>query len=269
MKFMLHIAVIFAALLLVAADKKPQKVEPSPEQIQTWIKQLGNEDFKVREEATRNLLQTDKIARAAYEATKEEATRNRYQITRIYHAVYEATESEDAEVKQRALKIYKQIRKATNAYKTMTPIESLSFDQLVTVIQDDELGKDKPYRVKDVMLRLGKYHSSKAAPILVERLEFYVPSLVKSTEARYPAVKALKQIGYAALPTITDAVALKPRSDSFKYFAKGTIVRITGTPKEGYKYIQQRAEMYRKAAKRLEELLPEKTKAKYPIKVTN
>ena len=39
-----HIAVLLAAVLLVAADEKPEKVKepaPSAAQIQLWVKQLG------------------------------------------------------------------------------------------------------------------------------------------------------------------------------------------------------------------------------------
>lgn len=80
------------------ADKKPEKVkEPAPTtaQIQTWIKQLGDDDFKVREEATRNLIQTGEPA---------------------FDAVTKATVNEDAEVRQRAMMIIKQLKKAAIAY---------------------------------------------------------------------------------------------------------------------------------------------------------
>ncbi len=43
---------VFVAMLFVGADKKPAA---SSTQIQHWIKQLGDESYKVREEATRNL----------------------------------------------------------------------------------------------------------------------------------------------------------------------------------------------------------------------
>lgn len=59
-----HIAVIFAAVLLVAADKKPEKdKEPAPSaaQIQQWLKQFGDDDIKVREEGLRNLLKVRRV----------------------------------------------------------------------------------------------------------------------------------------------------------------------------------------------------------------
>lgn len=90
-----HIAVFFAAVLLVAADKKSKEPAPSPAQIQQWIKQLGDENFKVREEATRNLIRAGEVA---------------------FDAVAKATKSNDAEVGQRALRIIKQIEKAAIAY---------------------------------------------------------------------------------------------------------------------------------------------------------
>ena len=57
-----HIAVLVAAVLLVAADQKPEKTKPSSVQIQLWIKQLGDESFKIREEATRDLIKAGGIA---------------------------------------------------------------------------------------------------------------------------------------------------------------------------------------------------------------
>jgi len=90
-----HIAVFFVALLLVAADKKAKEPAPSPAKIQLWVKQLGDESFKVREEATQNLI------KAGYAA---------------FDAVTQATKSKDAEVKQRASRILKQIEKAAIAY---------------------------------------------------------------------------------------------------------------------------------------------------------
>jgi len=84
-----HIAVLISAVLLLAVDKKPEP-SPSAAQIQQWVKQLGDESFKVREEATRDLI---KAGGAAFDA------------------VTKATKSEDAEVKQRALMIIEPIRK--------------------------------------------------------------------------------------------------------------------------------------------------------------
>ena len=87
------IAFVLVAVLLVAADKKTEKAKepaPSAAQIQQWIKQLGDESFKVREEATRDLIHAGKFT---------------------FNAAAEATKSKDPEVKQRALRIIKQIGK--------------------------------------------------------------------------------------------------------------------------------------------------------------
>jgi len=79
-----HIAFAFAAVLLVAADKKDRKPVPSAAQIQTWVKQLGDDDFKVREEATRNLIEAGEVA---------------------FEEVTKVTKSKDPEVNQRAWRI--------------------------------------------------------------------------------------------------------------------------------------------------------------------
>ena len=83
-----HIALLLAALLTVAADKKP--TAPKPSQIQQWIKQLGDDDYRVREEATKNLIEAGGVA-------VEEGRK--------------ATKSKDPETKQRAWRIIKQIEK--------------------------------------------------------------------------------------------------------------------------------------------------------------
>ena len=90
-----HIALILAAVLLLAADDKAKEPIPSAAQIQKWVKQLGDEDFKVREEATRDLIKAGEAA---------------------LDAVTKATESKDPEVKQRALMIIQQIEKTAIAY---------------------------------------------------------------------------------------------------------------------------------------------------------
>ena len=96
MKRLPHLFLIFVAILFVAAEKKPEKVkDPSDAQIQLWVKQLGDDDFKVREEATRDLIKAGGFA---------------------FDAVTKATKSEDLEVKQRALRIIKQLKKAAIAY---------------------------------------------------------------------------------------------------------------------------------------------------------
>ena len=87
-----HIALLFAAALLVAADKndgKPKEAPPTAKQLQTWIKQLGDDEYKVREEATRNLIEAGGAA---------------------FEAVRKATKSEDAEGRQRALMIIMKVQ---------------------------------------------------------------------------------------------------------------------------------------------------------------
>ena len=112
-----HIAIFFAAALLVAAEKKPAKATASsPKQVQQWIQQLGDDDFKVREEATRDLIKAGGIA---------------------LDAVAKATKSKDAEVRQRALMIIKRIKqleKAAIAY----------FEKLGGQITVDEKSSGKP-----------------------------------------------------------------------------------------------------------------------------
>lgn len=90
MKRLPYVALVLIAVLLVAADKKADQTTPSSAaQIQRWVKQLGDEDFRVREEATRDLIKAEGFA---------------------LEAVTKATQSEDFEVKQRASRI-KQIGK--------------------------------------------------------------------------------------------------------------------------------------------------------------
>ena len=84
-----HILAFLVAVVLVAADEK--KPSLSPEQIQTWVKQLGDDDYKVREEATRDLIKAEGAA---------------------FDAVRKATKSDDAEVRQRAFMIVKLPEKA-------------------------------------------------------------------------------------------------------------------------------------------------------------
>lgn len=97
MKRLPHIAILFAAVLLVAADKKDERTKepaPSAAQIQLWVKQLGDESFSVREEATQELIKAGAVA---------------------FDAVTKASNSEDAEMKQRALIIIKQIKQLEKA----------------------------------------------------------------------------------------------------------------------------------------------------------
>lgn len=84
-----NIALALVVVVLMAADKKPEKAKepaPSDDQILLWIEQLGDESYKIREEATRNLLKAGEAA---------------------FDAVNKATKSKDFEVKQRALMIIK------------------------------------------------------------------------------------------------------------------------------------------------------------------
>lgn len=118
MRRLLYVAAILASVLLVAADKKPVKVKepaPSSAQIQLWIKQLGDDDFKVREEATRNLIEAGGVA---------------------FDALNKATISNDVEVKQRALRITQQIEKKTVAELQRFGV-SLDFDDRGRAIRAD------------------------------------------------------------------------------------------------------------------------------------
>ena len=85
----LSIAILLAALFSLAADKAKEPA-PSAAQIQLWGKQLGDESFKIREEATRELIKAGEAA---------------------LKAVTKATKSKDLEVKQRALMIIKHPKK--------------------------------------------------------------------------------------------------------------------------------------------------------------
>ena len=114
-----HIALILAAVLLLAADEKPEKSKPSAAQIQLWIKQLGDESFKVREEATRDLLNAGGAA---------------------FDAVTRATKSKDAEVRQRALMIFKQIEQIKQLEKAAIAY----FKKLGDRVTVDEKSPGKP-----------------------------------------------------------------------------------------------------------------------------
>ena len=74
MKRLPQVAVLLIAVLLMAADEKPEKAKepvPSAAQIQLWVKQLGDSDFKVREAAVLNLIKAGDLARIAVtKATK-------------------------------------------------------------------------------------------------------------------------------------------------------------------------------------------------------
>jgi len=89
------IVLLLATSLLVAADKKPMKPVPSAAQIQTWIKQLRDDEYKVRELATKNLIEAGEVA---------------------FGEVREAAKSNDAEVKNRAWRIIKHPETVAIAY---------------------------------------------------------------------------------------------------------------------------------------------------------
>jgi len=87
---------VFVAMLFLGADGKQSKATPpSTAQIQQWIKELGDDSYRVREEATRDLIKAGGVA---------------------LDAVANARKSDDAEVKQRALRIIKQFKKNAEAY---------------------------------------------------------------------------------------------------------------------------------------------------------
>ncbi len=78
-RFSLLAATITAFALISAAAEQPPK--PSPEQIAKWVRQLGDDDFNVRETASKKLYEAGQPAEAALQ---------------------EATASSDAEVARRA-----------------------------------------------------------------------------------------------------------------------------------------------------------------------
>lgn len=75
-------------LIRKRAFKQSAANSPTSKQIQSWVKELGDDEFKVREEATRNLIEAGEVA---------------------FEEVRKAVKSKDAEVKQRASKIIKQL----------------------------------------------------------------------------------------------------------------------------------------------------------------
>ena len=127
------VIIVLAAIFSVAADKKPETAkEPAPTaaQIQQWVKQLGDESFKVREEATRDLIKARGVA---------------------FDTVTKAIKSKDPEVKQRALRIIKhheevakQLEKAAIAYfkklggrvKVVDKSPGIGLDLLETKVTD-------------------------------------------------------------------------------------------------------------------------------------
>lgn len=109
MKRLVHFFLIFVAMVFVGADGE----EPTDAQIQQWVKQLGDDKFAVREEATRNLIEAGESA---------------------IEAVTTATKSEDPEVTQRAWRIIKYPEKAAIAY----------FEKLGGKVTVDEKNPDRP-----------------------------------------------------------------------------------------------------------------------------
>jgi predicted Zn-dependent protease len=82
---------VFAMVLLVPAASvaQPAAKPPTREQIAQWVKELGDDNFEVREEAAKKLWEAGEVA--------EEAVR-------------EATKSSDAEVKRRAKELTEKFR---------------------------------------------------------------------------------------------------------------------------------------------------------------
>jgi len=122
MKRLPFIAILLAAVLLVAADKKDA---PSPVQIQQWIKQLGDGNYKVREQATGNLIKAGKVA---------------------IDAVNMASKSKDAEVKKRALRIIKHPEKVAEKKAIEARRNALAFFKKLgeDVVMLDETSPGKP-----------------------------------------------------------------------------------------------------------------------------
>jgi len=94
MKLLMSIAVSLAVAYVTPASLKDSQVQPEKESspseraIRQWVRQLGDQDFQVREMATQALIKAGPYA---------------------IEAVREAARSSDAEVRRRALEIAKQI----------------------------------------------------------------------------------------------------------------------------------------------------------------
>ena len=82
-------ALALAALAVSFPSAAPAPAKPTPEQIAAWVKQLGDNDFAVREEATKRLWQAGEAAESALQAARS---------------------SDDAEVKRRARELLEKFR---------------------------------------------------------------------------------------------------------------------------------------------------------------
>jgi hypothetical protein len=82
-------ALALAALLVSCPAAAPAPAKPTPEQIAGWVKQLGDNDFAAREEATKRLWKAGEAAEPALQA---------------------AMSSDDAEVKRRARELLDKFR---------------------------------------------------------------------------------------------------------------------------------------------------------------
>lgn len=125
--------------ILNVAGIKAKEPVPSAEQVQLWVKQLGNKDFKVREEATQNLLKAGEAA---------------------IDAVTKATNSEDAEVKHRALKILKKLVRA-NLQGTWK-VTSMEFDGKQT--KSTKTNKESIIIAENTVTFAGWYAEEKKSP---------------------------------------------------------------------------------------------------------
>jgi hypothetical protein len=86
-------------------------------------------------------------------------------------------------------------------------------------------------RVVNAIVELAQLRASGAAREVAELLDFdvYIDGTeLPSPEQRYPAVRALIEIGRGVLPAVLDAVADRGRSEPFVQNAAYVLVKITG-----------------------------------------
>lgn len=168
------IAIFFAAVFLLAADKKPEKTKPSAAQIQLWINQLGDKNYKIREEATGNLIKAGESA---------------------MDAVTQAANSKDTEVKQRALRIQiqlwvKQLGDANyhvreEATRNLSKAGEAAFDEVIKATKStDAEVRYRASRIKD--------HLRKEVAIFYQRQGMFWAKKGKYEEAIALYTKAIE-----------------------------------------------------------------------------
>jgi len=130
--------------------------------------------------------------------------------------------------------------------------------ELIALAKNDQIAATNRALVVGAIRKLGELRAVEAAPAIAERLDFHMNksgvALRRESlppRAYYPAIKALIDIGGAALPVIADALAAKSRSPLYNRNAMATLTGITGHRSRAQKYVRQRIELYKAGVKRL------------------